>query len=218
MRGYLYIATIFCGLALVHCAHPMPHPQDTATLNPEATMRCLSIYPSTPVRAVHKIDATLPYNGYASFIGVTELFPLANRIKVVLLSVEGVVLFDAEFQGSETKINIALSPLNHEDFIQGLLGDIRFLFLPPTGRVTASQVREDGHCVCAWSDGVRKTEIQTGPKAVIRARPGPKRLAREAVLDHPRPDGLFSEMSLTVKGVGGYTLTFELLETEKPSD
>ena len=185
------------------------------TINPEIEKDCLSVFPAKPFRAVHKIEADLPFGGYGTFIGVIEIHPDTGLIKMILLSPEGITLLDAEFMGSEITINSGIPPLDKKDFAAGLSDDIRFLFMPPKGNLEGALNNQDDSPYCIWTKDNLRTEILKGKdRTVIREIKGRTKIIRQAVLMPPVIDGLYSKMTLQKKGISGYRLSFELLETE----
>lgn len=210
-KAVLFVLPLCC--LLLQCAH---HEEITdMEINPAAEEECLSVFPAKPFRAVHKIEANLPFGGYQTFIGVTEIHPDTGLIKVVLLSPEGITLLDAECMGSELIINSGIPPLDKKDFAARLTDDIRFLFMPPNGTIKEALTKQDNSIYCIWTRGDIRTEIQKGKdKTVISDLKGPSKIIRQAVLMPPVIDDLFSKMTLKIKGVGGYKLGFELLQTE----
>jgi hypothetical protein len=207
-----------CFLLLLCCLlFQCAHQKEIADLeiNSEAEKECLSVFPSKSFRAVHRIEANLPFGGYQSFIGVTEIHPDTGLIKMILLSPEGITLLDAECMGSEIKINTGIPPLDKNEFAARLTDDIRFLFMPPDGNIKGALTKQDNSVYCSWTKGDIKTEIQKGKdKTVISEIKGASKIIRQAVLMPPLIDGLFSKMTLQTKGISGYTLSFELLQTE----
>ncbi|HEY9161202.1 MAG TPA: hypothetical protein VIS94_08960 [Desulfomonilia bacterium] len=210
-KAVLFVLPLCC--MLLQCAH---REQVTEIeINPGTEKECLSVFPAKPFRAVHKIEADLPFGGYQTFIGVTEIYPDTGFIKVVLLSPEGITLLDAESTGQEIKINSGMPPLNRKDFASGLADDIRFLFIKPDGNIKRASNNEDGSCYCLWEKMDMRKEFQKEKeKTVIRELKGHSKIIRQAILMPPVIDGLFSKMTLQIKGVSGYTLSFELIQTE----
>jgi hypothetical protein len=212
MKKAVLIVLPLCCL-LLQCAH---REKITETeINPWTEKECLSVFPERPFRAVHKIEANLPFGGYQAFIGVTEIHPDTGFIRVVLLSPEGITLLDAESAGPGIKIISGMPPLDRKDFAAKLTDDIRFLFIQPDGNIKDTSISEDGCCNCLWIKGKLRTEIQKEKdKTVIREIKGLSKIIRQAVFMSPLTDGLFSKMTLQKKGLGGYTLNFELIRTE----
>jgi len=210
-KAILFVLPLCC--LLLQCAHN--EEITDMVINHAAEEECLSVFPAIPFRAVHKIEANLPFGGYQTFIGVTEIHPDTGLIKVVLLSPEGITLMDAESIGPEIKINSGLPPLDKKDFAARITDDIRFLFMPPNGTIKGALTKQGNSIYCIWTKGDIRTEIQKGKdKTTLREIKGTSKIIRQAILMPPLIDGLFSKMTLHTKGLGGYTLSFELLQTE----
>ena len=212
MKNAVCLLLLSC-FFLFQCAHEKE--MTGLTINREIEKECLSVYPSNPIRAVHKIEADLPFGGYGTFIGVTEIHPDTGLIKVILLSPEGITLLDAECMGAEITINSGIPPLDNKDYAAGLSDDIRFLFIPPKGAIEGALNNQDDSPYCIWTKDNLRTEILKGKdKTIISDIKGRTKIIRQAVLMPPVIDGLFSKMILQTKGIRGYRLSFELLETE----
>jgi hypothetical protein len=211
-RPVCFLLLICC--FLFQCAHQ--EKMKGLIINAQIEGQCLSVYPVKVFRAVHKIEADLPFGGYETFIGVTEIHPGTGVINVVLLSPEGITLLDAECIGSEITINSGIPPLDKKDFVIRFSDDIRFLFMPPKGSLEGALNNSDSSCLCVWTKNNIRTEIQKERgSTIIREIKGSSKITRQAVLMPPVIDGLYSKMTLEIKGIGGYKLNFELLQTEE---
>ena len=212
MKKVVFLLLLSC-FFLFQCAHDKE--MTCLTIKPEIEKECLSVFPAKPFRAVHKIEADLPFGGYGTFIGVTEIHPDTGLIKIILLSPEGITLLDAECMGSEIIINSGIPPLDKKDFAAGLSDDIRFLFMPPIGAIEGALNNQDGSPYCIWTKDNLRTEILKGKdRTIINDIKGRTKIIRQAVLMPPVIDGLFSKMILQTKGIRGYRLSFELLQSE----
>jgi hypothetical protein len=143
---------------LFQCAHDKE--MTGLTINPEIEKDCLSVFPSKPIRAVHKIEADFPFGGYGAFIGVIEIHPDTGLIKIILLSPEGITLLDVECMGAEITINSGIPPLDKKDFAVGLSDDIRFLFMPPKGNLEVALNNQDDSPYCIWTKDNLRIEIK----------------------------------------------------------
>ena len=84
-------------------------------------------------------------------MGVVLVDPSRQMIHSVIMTVEGFVLFDARHQG-ELTVHRAVGPFASPDFAEGILVDVRMVFLPPPGRLTAAGLLENGFPVCRYED------------------------------------------------------------------
>jgi hypothetical protein len=76
-------------------------------------------------------------------MGVTELSSDPERIHAVMMTIEGLVLFDALFDGKLT-INRGVAPFDSREFAEGLMDDIRLIFFKPAGNAVDAGLTEDG--------------------------------------------------------------------------
>jgi len=198
---------------LVQCSHQKL--MTGLTINPEIQRKCLSVYPIKPFRAVHKIEADLPFGGYSSFIGVTEFNPASGLIKLILLSPEGIILLDAENKDSITTLNSAMPPLDSKDFTLRIFESIRFIYEPVHGVYSGSRINADNSCNCVWKKGDIVIQNSYTEKSInIDELNATGKLIRQVVFLPPVTNGLYSKMILEIKGITGYRLTFDLLEYE----
>ncbi len=113
--------------------------------------RCRSFFPDGPHALTHVIEARLPDESRMSAMGIVLVDPSRQRVHSVIATVEGFVLFDARHQGVLT-VNRAVGPFASPDFAEGIMADVRMVFLPPPGRLTAAGLLESGFPVCRYED------------------------------------------------------------------
>lgn len=207
------------GLATAGCASlPRINPAAAAARSRLAA-RCSDLLPERPLRAVHAIAAELPFAGASSLLGVSLIDPAGQRLRAVLVSVEGLTLFDASAGPAGLRIHRAVPPLDDPDFGPGLVADVALLLLQPAGEPIAVGRREDGRGVCrfrgaagGWVDLLPAT---AAAPARIERWGADRRLYRSAVLSRQRdPHGLARRVELTAPGLAGYRLLLDLVEAE----
>jgi len=205
------------GMSLCRCSRlPELTPLSLAP-STEATGFCLRPFPAGPWRAVHALHISGPFGNESSVVGVTVVDPGSRCIRAVILSLEGVTLFDASSRGGEIEVHRAVPPLNREGFPEGLLHDVSLTFLEPRGTLTQTGRNDEGLRVCRWGDD------STGTTDVILAGPDAWRILRydqnhtlrrevEATALPGQP--LAARIRLSCRGVAGYSLELRLLEVE----
>ena len=110
----------------------------------DTVQRCHRPFLDIPYRFVHTIEAALPGGKTGTVVGVTVFDPTAETIHSVIMTIEGFVLFDAQYEGEEVRVNRAVSPFNAEHFAEHIMEDVRLIFLAPEGRLSDAGVLEDG--------------------------------------------------------------------------
>ncbi|HKJ63780.1 MAG TPA: hypothetical protein VJ969_00135 [Desulfopila sp.] len=180
---------------------------------------CNSLFPARGWQFVHSIDFTMD-NGYGTTVlGVTTLEPA--RIRCALLSVEGFTLFEALFdRNTGLTILRAVPPFDTAVFAEGLIADIRTIFLPPPGEMHPG-LTQDGKRICRFTSAEGRIgdiiiadekcpQIQTySPDGLL------KRLVTGRDCRRSRAGLIPRSLELHSYGRTGYTLKMNLLRTDK---
>jgi hypothetical protein len=214
MRTGVWFLVLVSGCASL----PTIAPARTADERKAITAACLGAFPDGWWGASHSIDASLPFGNNVLIIGATSV--QKDGMHYVLLSPEGVALFDASLIGKSIRVRRALPPFNRDGFAEGLVDDVRATFHAPSGEPLAVGLGESGSRVCRWrSDGERTTDVELSgarPKW-IRSFDG-STLVREITLSGDPDAGFYPDLLLRVPGVAGYTLRMRLVSHETIPD
>ncbi len=175
--------------------------------------RCEAAFARRAFRAVHVIEASLPMGNESSLVGVTLADPSRLRFRSVLLSVEGLTLFDATSTPEGFVVHRAVPPLDDEGFGRGLVSDVALALLPPSGEIVQAGRLEDGSPICRYRDaGTRVMDVifpREGSPRILCHYDASGRLQRRVEFD---PAG---GIVLTAPGAVGYTLRLRLIQTEE---
>jgi hypothetical protein len=158
-------------------------------------------------------------------LGVTLIRPQENRIHAVMMTIEGLVMFDGRWEAGEVTIARGVPPFDSPHFARGLLEDIRLVFLPPAGEPSAVGISEDGTPVCRYEgEGGQTVDVIADPENGWRIhRYAGGRLLRtvqaESILpvSNPEPFSIARKIVLSAQNQGAapdYALTLTLLEAE----
>lgn len=155
-------------------------------------------------------------------MGVTVISPDENSVHCVMMTLEGFVLFDAQYDG-DLVINRGVPPFDSESFAKGLMDDIRLTLFRPDGAFVGSGTLENRIPVCRYqnADGGMTYVIPHAPDAAweIRMYGGNADLKRK-VTAYPQPqssedqDTVPGKLEITAYGPLGYALTLELIQAE----
>jgi hypothetical protein len=80
-------------------------------------------------------------------MGLTVMSSRLRTIRSVIMTLEGFVLFDGEYDQHLT-VHRALPPFDSPHFAEGLMDDIRLIFFEPDGPLVACGVLDEGSFVC----------------------------------------------------------------------
>lgn len=182
--------------------------------------RCERVFPRGSWRATHVVEAQLPLGNQASFVGVVAREPM-NRatsgvgFRSLLVSQEGLTLFEASCAEGDLRVDRALPPLDNEGFGRGMTGDIRLMLFVPNGRLVAAGASELGESTCRWQDGEQVVDVvlEGAHDAHLRHFQSGK-LVREARLVGIDEHGFAEQMWLEASGMPSYSLHLVLLDVE----
>ena len=196
---------------------PVLHPV-SADVSAEDT--CKQAFVGGDWQFVHSITFTM-HNGHGStLVGVTIL--QEEKLRTVLMGVEGFVLFEAEqpFEGKPV-VKKAVPPFNKAGFAEGLMADVQTPFLEPVAvnRLFAENI--DGELVCRYSGkNNRVTDVMTAGRRWNRiTHYDAEGMVQQVITarQYRNVDGesLPQQMELISTGPVGYTLHLELLRADK---
>lgn len=166
-------------------------------------------------RLVHAINGTLPGGSNATMIAVTLAAPGTGRIRCTLMSIEGLVLLDAEHDG-KLAIHRGVGPLASPDMVTGMIRDIRLMLFRPAGSVLAgSAAGGRGVCRYAAPEGTIDVSVDENGASEVRLYDTSSRLSRTVRLCAVNRDGLPATIELSAFGAFRYSLRLDLIEAER---
>jgi hypothetical protein len=211
MRPFVVLSALFLAAS---CAHlPLLAPIDSNQAQ-TAAERCRQAFPAQPWRATHTIFAALPFGQNSQLIGVTAVG--TEGLHSILLSPEGLSLFDGVQHAGNVVIHRAVPPFDRPDFAASLMADVGNAFLSPEGPPMAIGAYKTGETVCRWSPpGGETTDVElglNGPRALRTFRA--THVTREILLVGAPNGGFYPLVVLRVPGAGGYELEMRLVDHE----
>ena len=216
VRKGQYSALLLLLVVLISCSGlPRLKPADSAAFA-NTERQCLRPFPSSPYRLIHSVEASFPGGTQINFLGVLLVDPRARSIHSVIMTIEGFVLFDAEF-GTTVKINRGVPPFDSVAYAEHMLKDIRLMIFPPAGRLSGAGFADDGSPVCRFrqADGTT-TDISINRESVWFIR----QYNEQDLLIHTMRASLLNEsgiperLDLETNGSDGYALHMVLISAE----
>lgn len=219
----LVAASIVLILVAAACAVlPGFEPADP-TRAPAIEKSCATVFPVGKWHFVHSIEATLPGDQKNFLIGVTVISPEIAQIQSVIMTIEGLVLFDARYRPDNFTISRGIPPFDSRAFARGLMDDVKLLFLEPGGHSVEAGSWSDGTPVCRYRNQDGMT-IDISPMQnniwTIRKYNKNAHLTRSVEaytcekVNLQFRQSIPCRLKLTAHGRPGYTLYMELLEAE----
>ena len=161
---------------------------------------------------LHRLSFVVSGRRAPSLLGVTVVSSHRRSLKTALMTAEGVVLFEAE-SGDAALVRKSLPPFDRPGFAEGLMADVRMLFLPPAGAPSAAGIAPDGALVCRYRgpDGeILDTVVTASGRREIHRYDADGRRIRTAVLESGAPAA--GRMVLTASGGADYRIEMEAVE------
>lgn len=179
---------------------------------------CRNPFPKGKWQFVHSIEAVMPHGRSIFVTGVTVISSADRSFRCVIMTMEGLVIFDATYRKRLT-INRAISPFDSQVFAEGLARDIRLIFLHPPGPPVESGFLEDGTSICRYrsTDGGLVDVVCRGSgKWEIYRYDHDLRLLRTVRFTPGKETGadknIPRRIELTAYGSKGYKLIMDLIE------
>ncbi len=101
---------------------------------------------------VHTIFVTMPGGNNSVITGITTVFPAEASVHVIIMTLEGLVVFEGRADPKKTVIQRGFSFFSSTSFAAGLLNDVRLVFLKPAGVPVEIGRSEQGALVCRYRD------------------------------------------------------------------
>jgi hypothetical protein len=177
--------------------------------------RCRAPYLRAKYRLVHAIEATMPTGETGHLIGVTVADPAGRTLHSALMTIEGLVLFEARFDKAVT-VDRAMPPFDSPGFAKGLMDDISLMFFAPMEPFSeAGTINGEPLCRYRGEGGTVDVIANSDGGFTVRRYRGSNSLARELRFSAPDSRGISKQMELAARGVLGYTLHMELIKAER---
>jgi hypothetical protein len=211
--SYRLFNAAFLVLALTACAAAPSY----KPLSSQSGVACPGIFPPKAFRVIHEIMFKNASIGKGVFIGAAKVEPQKDALHAVLMSVEGMVLFEAEYESGDIKITSAFPPLNNSAFAKGLMADVLFVLLKPAGKPIEQGLDGKGLTTCRWkveADAVLETALTADGAVRIRLYGGDKHAAKEAMAWPPFDRGMPSRIYMKALSPSNYTIELTLIEME----
>jgi len=218
MRLFFHLLCLIFMLA--GCAERFVTLPDLAQSSP-APAGCPTLFPQGNYQFVHLIEFSMAGGNHGTAMGVTVI--KNDTIESVLMTVEGFVLFSAVLTDT-LSVTRAVPPFDKPGFAEGMMADIKTIFLEPEGLIQRGQ-QADGTPTCRLikrdnhSLDIVNTDGQCQRLTVYSAD---KKL--QTIISGfdctVKLDGnvIPEKLTLQSRKLGGYRLSLTLVSAEKIAD
>ena len=225
---YLFAVIFFI---IAGCAGlPTIIPQDNAPAHDEQSLsRELDLlFPSHDVQFVHALELTMHGGHSAMLMGVVNIHPRQQAVHCVIMTLEGLVLFEADHTYDSFIIDRAIPPFDSRALAQGLISDIELIFFKPRGAFEAQGNLENKSRILRFSEPDGGTlDIISSPDRTVwtqNLRTPSHRIKRSVAYLFPkaptnsRPFVFPKSITLTAAFPSRYTLTMTLTDANLISE
>ena len=216
MKRFCFLLGI---LFLIVACGTLPQVHQDSRMHPEGPPQCRRLFPQGRWQFQHAIVATLPGEQKSALVGVSVVSAESGSIRSILMTIEGLVVFDAEYD-RDIRILRAVAPFDSDHFAQGLIDDLRLIFFIPEGALIETGTLQNGSTLCRYQqpdrqvvDIVRNADDHWELHQYSRWF-RKKRTVDVFFNDNFRFDGFHApnRLTLTTFGYAGYTLDMDLIE------
>lgn len=114
---------------------------------------CREIFPQGRWRFVHSIQVDLAGKQKTELIGITQISSRSRKLHCVLMTIEGLVVFEAKRVKGNTVIKKATPPFDTTQFAKGLMQDVQLIFFPPQGECIKAGLTKNKQKICRYKTG-----------------------------------------------------------------
>lgn len=173
---------------------------------------------------IHAIEATMHNKKPSFLIGITVISSKKASVQCAIMSIEGLLLFEARSDQGRLVINRGISPFDSKSLAADLMQEIKLIFLKPAGILLETGRLKNGAYVCRYQgdehkivDVVTKTdfswEIHQYDKN-NRLIKSVKAYSNKQSLSSARLNLFPDRLQLTSQDPFGYSLDMKLIEAQ----
>jgi hypothetical protein len=178
----------------------------------QTALGCERVFPHGAFEVTHVVEASIPFSDDTSLIGVVAAEANHKQFRSLLLTQEGIVIFDAVRRGAVVEVVRALPPIDPEGFGRAMTDDVKLVLLLPDGSNSEVGRTEQGIPICRWTNGAEQVEVQlTGQHEARIARFRQGAVVRNAWLKDIDDRGFARDTLLETTSIVGYQLHLTLL-------
>jgi hypothetical protein len=220
MRGVVSVSVVACLLFVGGCASLRPLKPLDAGLKPTVLEECRMPFLPAKHRLVHMLSVLLPDGGTTTAIGVLAADPQNETFRSVLMTLEGLILFDVE-SGAAPRVHRAVPPFDSPAFARRMAEDIGLAFFAPGGEPAVWGQAEKGFRGCRFArPGGGFVDVLKGDGGVreIRLYGTGQELLKRVKIPFLERSGLADELEIRGEGRPSYMLRLRLIESDKIED
>jgi hypothetical protein len=209
--------SLFTGIVFLASCSTMPSINPPMLPATPKKLTCPSPFLKERYQLIHAIEITTAGNVQGAIIGITVADPSTRYVSCAIMTVEGMVLLEAQSGGEKLIIHRALPPFDSGDFAQNMIDDIKLIYFTPQGLMQKKGNLSDGSTACRWQtqngdfiDVISNKE----ENAEIKKYSACGSLKRHIKLTQTAGNA-YSSIELQGSGILNYTLLMTLIEAQQ---
>lgn len=132
--------------------YSVPHINTSPQLDsPQIQETCRQIFPQGKWRFVHSIQVSIAGKKSRKLIGITQIDSKSKSIHCILMTIEGMVVFEAKHKKQNTTVKRSTSPFDSPHFARGLIQDVKFIFLSPRENCIKAGLTNSNDYICRYN-------------------------------------------------------------------
>jgi hypothetical protein len=224
-RVKFFFFAIFIIISISSCGLPQIETAPDSMVD-DIQCGCQTLFPKHPVQMVHSLTSILPNGDIHVAIGVTTISPETETIHCAIMTIEGMVLFEAEYN-QKISIHRSIPPFDSMEFARNIIEDIRLVLFKPAGAlINAGRLTPDSD-ICRYKqpNGMTVDVIthQNGNWEIHQYNTYGKQIKTiKAYNTDTRDHGLSEEnqnipslYEITAHGILGYSLKLALIDVQQ---
>lgn len=124
-----------------------PGKKDTS----QVQKQCRQAFPHGEWRFIHSIQVNISDKKRMSLMGISQVESETNSLHCILMTIEGMVIFEAKYEDHNTTIIRSVPPFDSSRFAKRLMQDVKFIFLFPEGKCIDTGLIDNSHYICRYA-------------------------------------------------------------------
>jgi hypothetical protein len=212
MKRYLFVLSIIISFLTLSCKSlPVIEPGKSG-FKPD-----INPFLEKKYQLTHSIKADLPNGDKLLVIGVTIVDPAERSIQAILMTIEGLVLFDISYERNTLIINRGLPSVDSSNFALALVDDLKLIYFTPDSENLESGTMDRKHIKRYKCNDKTVIDVisEENKTMKINKYDSSNSLVRTVNIFSINNEGLPQKLELTAPGLFGYSLYMELVNAEK---
>lgn len=165
-------------------------------------------------RMVHSIEARFGSRNM-HVLGITVADPVQRTLDSAILTIEGLVVFEARYANNEVTVKRSLDIFNSPDFAMAMMNDIMLIFFPPEYSERTTGYDSSNNMICRYlTENSMLDIVLDDHKSWTKKLYRDKKLIKKITAGELTARGLAQELVLESRGDTDYTLHLRLIEAE----